>query len=57
MPEGAVRNSGYLTKGGLVLDDEYMVKTGKSNREGKRTYRILVENFFFFLNLTAEFRT
>ena len=56
MPEGAVRNSGYLTKGGLVLDDEYMVKTGKSNREGKRTYRILVENFFF-LNLTAEFRT
>jgi hypothetical protein len=34
-----------LKKGDLVLDDEYMVMTGKTNREEKSTYRILVENF------------
>lgn len=46
MPEGAVKNAGYLKKGGLVIDDEYMVMTGKTNREEKHTYRNLVENFF-----------
>jgi len=31
-----------LKKGGLVLDDECMLTTGRTNREEKRTYRILV---------------
>jgi hypothetical protein len=44
MPEGVVKNAGCLKKGGLVLGDEYMVMTGKTNREEKHTYRILVEN-------------
>jgi len=41
-----VKNAGYLKKEGLVLDDELMVMTTKTNREEKHTYRILVEKFF-----------
>jgi hypothetical protein len=43
---GVVKNAGYLKKGGLVLDCEYMVMTDKTNREEKYTHRILMENFF-----------
>jgi len=33
MPEGAVKNAGYLKKGGMFLDDQYMAMKGKTNRE------------------------
>lgn len=45
-PDGVVKNAGYLQKEGLVLDYELMVMTGKTNREEKHTYRILVEKVF-----------